>query len=130
MALETASLERLAHTLFATYCALCDVIQDLQRPSTAPYFTGPGRCLDLSNDDWIIPQCDIKEYYEREQCQRYNLLDQRYGKLLMQEAALRRAYLAPRNSDQHDLLLSQLDAVQHEMMELLNQLGDDNGEEE
>lgn len=119
MALETASLERLARALAETYYALNEVIQVLQRfPSIPTSFSQ----RNLNDTDGIIPHDDFKAYYEREQHQRYNFLDQRYGELLPREIELKRAYPNPRNADQYDLLLSQLDAVQQEMTEILGQL--------
>jgi hypothetical protein len=70
----------------------------------------------------IIPYPDYKTYYEREQLRRYDCLDQRYAELLRREVELKRAYFDPSNAGEYNLLLSRLDAVQHEMAQVLKQL--------
>lgn len=122
MAVDTASLQRLAHALALTYWALTEVIQDLQFALSRSNSVSQGSRLNEVNAEPIIAQNDFKAYYERELYQRCDLLDERYGQLILREAELRRAYRDLHNVNQHDLLLSQLDAVQQEMTEILDQL--------
>jgi hypothetical protein len=128
MTLETASLERLASALAETYLALNQIIHDLGRSPSARSSWNHSK-LDQHHSALIIPHKGCKTCYDCEERQRYDLLDQRYGELVLLEAGLRRAYHRPHNIGDHDLLLSQLDAIQQEMTEILNQLGGDNWEE-
>jgi hypothetical protein len=49
------------------------------------------------------------------------LLDQRYAELLAREWELKCMYYDPRNADQHNCLLAELDAVRQEMTEVSDQ---------
>jgi hypothetical protein len=120
MTLKTTSLEQLARAFYDVYCALNEVIQDLQYPPSVRNCTKQTKRPNENCTGEIISQNNFKVHYENHQLQQYNSLDQQYAELQAWEWELKRAYHSSHNAEQHDQLLAELDAVRQEMTEIEN----------
>jgi hypothetical protein len=129
MILKTTSLEHLARAFYDVYCALNEVIQDLQYSPPARNYTKQTKRPNENCAGEIISQNNFTVHYEDHQLRQYNLLDQQYAELQAQEWELKRAYHSSSNNvEQHDRLLAELDAVRQEMTEIENWNNYSNGD--
>jgi hypothetical protein len=113
------SLFEAYHDLFKAFCALSNAVQSLHAPHSAIGGTTAARRSDLDVQDTSIHQKRFADYYDEEQKHCYELQDERYQNLVLQDAQIRRALRNPAHANQHDLLFSKQSAIHQEMTDIL-----------